>query len=104
MIPWTFSDGPAPVKTYKDFQGFSLVCRESALKWLRGRTNQQDIVMDMITMNRAANDQWPEDIGPLVAYYEYVMMLYCWVENNRDDVQTKLAYVEGRQYQPLTVE
>lgn len=102
MIPFTFSDGPTPVKTYKDFQGFSLVVRESSLKWLRGRTNWQDIVIDMITMNRAANDMWPEDIGPLVAYEDYVMMLYCWVENNRDDLQAKLAYVEGRRYYPLT--
>lgn len=101
MIPWIPAAGEPVPRTYKEFQDFSIPLRECALKWLRGRTDRTEIVMDMITMNRAANDPWPEDIGVLVGHYEFVMMLYCWVENGRDDVRAKLAYVEGRHYNPL---
>ena len=102
MIPWVFSDGEAPAKTYKDFQGFPTNVREEALKWLRGRTDPIDIMVELRQVFSAANDAWYPGTADLVGNHAFVMMLYCWVENGRDDVRAKLAYVEGRQYLPLS--
>lgn len=101
MIPWIHSTGETPVKTYKDFQGFPTNVREEALKWLRGRTDPMLIWIDLRQVYSAANDIWYEGTSTLLGNHSYVMMLYCWVENDRDDVRAKLAYVEGREYNPL---
>lgn len=91
---------PPTSYSYQDFQKFPNEVREAALVWLKGRTNHTDIVMDLITMNRAANDNpnGASEIGQLVSYDEFVMMLYCWVNHNRNEVKAKLAYVEGGKY------
>lgn len=89
------------MKTYKDFQGFPVEAREDALSWLRGRVDYDAIQASLTQSFMAANDDWLLDTGTLLFYREFVMMLHCWVENGRDDVRAKLAYVEGREYFPL---
>ncbi len=101
MIPFGFSEGPRHVWTYKDFQAITIPQREKALTWLKGRTRLNQYFDDYQRAAQAANDDVIDDIKGILIVHELVMMLYCWVENGKDDVRAKLAYVDGRHYNPL---
>jgi len=101
MIPGGWALGEFNLKSYKDFQNFPNEVREFVLLWLDQQLpSVEKAFQNLRLMESAANDSLMDDALKLLVFNEFIEMLYCWVENDRDDLRAKLAYVEGRRYAP----
>lgn len=92
--------GPQAIKTYWDFQQFSLEERLDALAWLKGRREPTDYFDDIMRMYSAANDNFDISDGGLaiIRDADLVNMLYCWETCGRDEFIAKLSYNDDLSY------